>query len=293
MGATELEFFGKVITNVSNCMRWRVTDRWIPPGTIPDDIPGWPDKFRNDNRLRFELEPSQMDAVWWADRFVGTYGLFPVDMAEKLFKAAPGEKTYTYRYIDYLEESFELYADGFGSNGARIWFSNAALELHDDHFVWDTVKSYDRGLGVGRAIAGSLYSAAMEFGLNRITVATEDIGSFLWAEAGFTPDLGSWPGVKADLYQRYVANKRHMSQRSMGIIEGILTDPTKDNPASIHMIATLEDLVPARVTRDPRNPDRVALGKEMLVGLRWVGGLELSIEAQRQRFEEWYNDSRE
>jgi hypothetical protein len=180
-------------------------------------------------------------------------------------------------------------AEGAGDQG-RIWYSNAALELLDDRFLWDMVRADQRGMGVAKKIAKNLYDATLEFGLSRITVATEDVGSYLWARAGFIPERASWQGLKVDLYRRFVSLRRHMSQDSARLVEGIIAGDAHDDPFLVQVIARLDDRVPARVTRDPMNPEMVELGKEMLVGLHWVGNLDVATEIRRRRFEEWLRE---
>lgn len=51
-------------------------------------------------------------AAWWRRRFAGPHGLWPLYMAERLTGSAPGEATFTYRYVDPVREEFDLVATG-------------------------------------------------------------------------------------------------------------------------------------------------------------------------------------
>jgi len=261
---------------------------WESPGKIPDDITGWPAEFTKRPGLEFVRTPSPLDALWWDHRFGKPYDLTPTDMAETLFAGLPAaDHAYAYEYIDHKDESFLLSARG-NRGDVEIWGGGVALELRKDTLLWDKVESYERGHGVGKKMAGNLLACAKRFKLPYIEVNTENVCSHLWADAGFYPHDAVWLALRLDLWRRFLEVRPHASQRSLEILEKIITATGgSSNPRLIQAIARLPDLVPARHTRDPRSDGSARLGQDMLVGLNWSGKLDVSVAANEERLAEW------
>lgn len=258
---------------------------WEPPGSIPARIPGWPDDFRPQHGLSFRVPPSALDALWWHHRYGAPHGLTPLGMSKMLFAGLPGEQLYDVRYIDHLDESFEIGAEG-REGGVTIWVAGVALELREDRILWDRLESTGRGRGLGRIMARHLLDAATALDIRKLAIVTEDVGSYLWAEAGFIPDRVVWGLLRQSLYGRLIGLQRHLSARSARILHRIVTDPGSD-PGDIRIVASLDDVVPAQHARNAMAQGTARLGQEMLVGLRWSGGIDITIQSHRQRLEEW------
>jgi hypothetical protein len=257
-----------------------------PRDEEPPKIPGWPDKFSSDNRVRFERLPTELDAAWWADRFFRPLGLYPVDIAEKLCARAPGDKTFTYRYIDHLSESFDL-AISTSDEVGRIWFHAPVLELKRDWFLWDRVEvsGRRRGHAIAKQLARDLYDVARMLEVSSIRIAAEDVGGYLWARAGFVPDKGAWTALAQHMIVRLTQFQRHLSpERFSQVVE--LVKRGADAPWLIHAVALLADEVPSG---DPDVPGKIDLGKALLVGSEWTGTINLGNALERERFEEWLN----
>jgi len=261
---------------------------WDPPGEIPDGIPGWPEEFTTRPGLEFIQSPNQLDALWWEHRFGEPHELTPATMAAKLFDGLPGDRQeYAYQYIDHLDEAFLVNVKA--EQGAiEIWGSGVALELRKQTLLWDKVESYQRGLGIGKKLGLNLLSCAKDFKLPVIEVQTENVGSHLWAEAGFFPNSTGWHLLRFELFKRLATVERYASTSSAKILRDIVSGTNlKPDPKDIKVIAELPDLVPARHTRSYRPDGMARLGQEMLVGLNWSGRLDISVKANERRLEQW------
>jgi len=255
---------------------------------MPDtQIPGWPESFRAGNRLTFGREPGRADAAWWHTRFFEPHGLQPLDMTELLCRRAPGEKRFHYRYLNHIDESFELEVTGTNDSG-RISFHSPVLELRRNWFLWDRVERQEGQnlLGVAKALAADLYEVVTRLGLSAIRIAAEDVGGYLWARAGFVPDTGSWPAIQQYVVGRLVGLARHIPPERFVQVNDLLS-AGQQTPHLIHALAALRDTVPLADALDAGGAAQQELGKALLVGSNWVGTMALENRLSRDRFEEW------
>ncbi|MEE7490424.1 hypothetical protein [Methylobacterium oryzae] len=264
-----------------------------PPGEIPQGPEGWPRLYEDGNRLTFARPLTVEDAEWWHARFVAPddLDLHPLAMAQALFAGMPGEPGFEYRSVEPSRDSFELAAEADGRAGS-VWHAGVALELRMDRILWDDVGTKQRGLGLGKKMAASLLATADRLKVTRLDITTENVGSYLWAEAGFIPTEIAWRTLLGEIRKRLGMVQGEISQRSRGILQRILYPGSGAlQPGDIRLVAQLDDVVSPRAARDPANPTAVRLGKELLVGLNWVGGLDISEgrpgPSERQRLEEW------
>lgn len=264
-----------------------------PPGAIPQGPDGWPGLYEDGDRLTFARSLTVEDAEWWYGKFVAPdeLGLHPLAMAKSLFGDMPGEPDFHYRTVDPARDSFELAANADGRAGS-VWHAGVALELRMDRILWDDVGTGQRGQGLGKKMAASLLATADRLKVSRLDITTEHVGSYLWAEAGFIPTEITWRTLLVDLRTRLARVQGAISPRSHGILRRILSPgPGPVHPGDIRLVAQLDDIVVPGATRDPANPTAVRLGRELLVGLNWTGGLDISKDGpgawQRRRLEEW------
>jgi hypothetical protein len=264
-----------------------------PPGAIPQGPNGWPGLYENGGRLTFARPLTVEDAEWWHGKFVAPddLNLHPLAMAESLFGDMPGEPDFHYRTLDPSTDSFVLAADANGRLGS-VWHAGVALELQMDRILWDDLGTEQRGQRLGKKLAASLLATADRLDVSRLDITTEHVGSYLWAEAGFIPTEIVWQTLLVDIRMRLVRVEGTISPRSRAILDRILLPGSGPlHPGDIRLVAQLDDLVVPVAARDPSNLTAVRLGQELLVGLNWTGGLDISKsgprDSQRGRLEEW------
>ena len=62
--------------------------------------------FEDNNRLRFERPVDEAFKRWWVEKFYEPFGLTPENMADRITRGAPGDKSIAYHFIDARKESF-------------------------------------------------------------------------------------------------------------------------------------------------------------------------------------------
>ena len=254
-------------------------------GDVPQQVTGWPEKFRNQGNFRFHTPPDISDAVWWNRRFVPTSGLYPAELAEQLFRGMPGELHVVFNRLHAARDVVELVAVG-REKGEPVW--EAGFTLEGSILRWDDIATDRRGMGLGRRMGRNVLDVATRLRSKRLEICAQATGSFLWAQAGFIPDDATWKGVRADLHRRVARLRLEVTAASLRILDRVLMPPKgQADPGDIRIVAALRDEI---VSPDPRHPSgsrKERLGKELLIGLCWTGGLDLSNEQQRRRLEEW------
>jgi GNAT superfamily N-acetyltransferase len=247
-------------------------------------IAGWPEAFRNANRIRFGTEPAEADARWWMDKIFRPTGCLPLDLAERLCARAPGEASFVYAFISHATESFDLAMEGTGETG-RIWLHAAVLELRGSRLLWDGVRVDPgwRERGVSRTLAGNLVALCRQLAVRTIRIDAEEIGGYHWANAGFVPATGEWRNIR-DYALRQVPRLGLSPERVASIVQ-LLVELEQD-PSTLWTIARLPDRV-LDPTSDPMARTHTTLGRALLVGAEWTGELNLDAVLQIARFEEW------
>ena len=55
--------------------------------------------FEGTNKLRFERPVDDASRRWWLEKFFDTFGLTPEDMADRIGRSAPGDKSAVYHSL--------------------------------------------------------------------------------------------------------------------------------------------------------------------------------------------------
>lgn len=248
--------------------------------------PGWPDRFQGSNLLRFERPVTLEAAIWWHRRFAGPHGLWPLEMAEHLTGSAPGEATYTYRYVDPLREEFDLVATGH-AGPQRLWLHNTVLELADAAFLLDRVEvsAPNQRRRVARTLCAATVGTARLLGLSSVRVSARDVGGYVWARAGFLPQPGAWMEI-AGHATRQLRRIERLSDADFLAAQALLADLRRD-PAALNALARLDTPVPNPERRETSDPETVPLGAALLIGASWDGELPLAPGPAMDTFVEW------
>jgi GNAT superfamily N-acetyltransferase len=264
-------------------MSWDDVNRSILP-----EIPGWPKKFRNNSRITFAREMSEVDARWWQKTFVDTHGLYPEDVAEKLVGDAPGQRTISFDMIDPLDESFAVTIEGADMN-RRVWFQASELRIRDGLIYQDRmdVEAEFRGRKTTQKLMRGVAEFADLMGCRRIVLDAQEIGGYLWATAGCLP-IGSWIGIRNDILPRLgrLQARREISPERVNQITRMLA-AGEDDPRLLWAIARLPDEVTSSHRRSIGDPATISLGKELLIGVRWKGEIDMDSRFSRTVFRKW------
>jgi hypothetical protein len=249
------------------------------------EVPGWPERYRGSSRLKFAREMSEDDARWWHSTFVQAHNLYPEDVAEKLAGPAPGEFSFRYDFIEPLDQSFMLSMEGKEGN-RQIWFQASEVRLKD-RFVYADRMDVDAEFR-GRQTAQKLMSGIADFALTmdcrRIELVAQDIGGYLWATAGCLP-VGSWIGIKSAVVSRLgrLLARREISADTAARVNRLLEAGERD-PRMIWAIARLRQEVISSHARSLSDPPKIALGKELLIGVEWKGEIDFDKRFSRLAF---------
>jgi GNAT superfamily N-acetyltransferase len=247
------------------------------------DIPGWPDAFRNANRIAFDIEPDELDARWWAERVHAVTSLLPLDFAEALCARAPGSASFRYGHISRKTGSISLALEG--ADAGRLWLQATVLEVSNTRSllsdVWVDPKARRRG--VGKALLSNLVEMSRMLGISIVRLDARDIGGYHWAAAGFRPLSPSWRDIR-DYAIRQIAYLSLDPARQAEVTRLLIE--AENHPFGIQRIARLRDRVPDPMS-DPMARELTTLGRAMLVGSSWTGELNLADTDQMALYEEW------
>ena len=246
------------------------------------------DPFRDEDGgvLIFRPAVEPQDRAWWERTFGQTT---PRSLAERLASGLPGNKTFTYS-IDGQLNRFALDTDGREGN-AVIWYSSSVLEMREAHFYEDGIQIDEkrRGAGLVQLLLGNIADLADEIAIPRISLHAENIGGYSWARAGAVP-VGETMFLRDDLLRRMdrIAVRRELTSERFGVAVELIQGLRKE-PRAIWAIAALSDVVTSAHMRDINGPKSMTLGRELLIGTRWHGSIDLLDPISRATFDQWRN----
>lgn len=139
-----------------------------------------------------------------------------------------------------------------------------AVELHEK----------DQGASIVKKYMRELISVARDMGLPSVTLtAGLSVGGYAWAKYGFVPTAVSWSELVKDIGARIAKENLldGLSEKTVSLIKKLLksTDPTD--------IFLLSDLV-------EKTKSGMPVGKALLLGTTWSGGLNLDDQFAMARF---------
>lgn len=132
----------------------------------------------------------------------------------------------------------------------------------------------DQGSGMMKKYMRELVSVARDMGLPAINMtAGLDVGGYAWAKYGFAPSSDSWANLVATVSKKIADGNllEGISTETKAVVNTLLnsTDPT-----SIFVLSDLTE----------KTKEGVAIGKALLLGTEWSGGLELGNQTAMTRF---------
>jgi GNAT superfamily N-acetyltransferase len=150
--------------------------------------------FEGTNKLRFERPVDDASRRWWLEKFFVTFGLTPEDMADRISRSAPGDKSAVYHFIDGSREAFSLRVSGDFPGTQEFWFAHRDLDLKGAAFNAEgmTIPDEMQGSGYGRELMADLVDTGRLIGIDRINLRAEQIGRYAWVKMGFRPTDDAW-----------------------------------------------------------------------------------------------------
>jgi GNAT superfamily N-acetyltransferase len=233
--------------------------------------------FEGNNKLRFERPVDEASRRWWLEKFYDTFGLTPEDMADRISRSAPGDKSAVYHSIDGSRETFSLRVIGDFPGTQEFWFASRDLDLKGAAFNAEgmTIPDAMQGKGYGRDLMADLVDTGRLIGIERIKLRAEDIGRYTWVKMGFRPTDDAWREMKREAYGFMV---QHMSvlRQNLDVTE-LMTRIEAGGPKMALTLATLGIKVPSRQIQDRSGPKPMPFGKVFFleVASPWSGVLDL------------------
>lgn len=163
---------------------------------------------------------------------------------------------------------FEVKKDGKSLMTAARSFDMEEKKVSHDRFV---VTENARGMGIATVFLRNSMRLYKRMGIEKVTVmASMANGGYTWARFGFLPGQQSWERLQDRLKKRLSELEDKLPRRTYKLAEAALRQKT---PKGLWIIADLAVEV-----------DGVPLGKELLVGERWTGEMNLKDKDQMKRF---------
>lgn len=240
-----------------------------------DEVPG---------SITFDPRPSAADEAWW--RAMMPKGSTPLGVAAILDRGLPGHRAVTCE-IRALDDALSFTLTGSEGN-AVVWLHASRLDLRDMSFCHDglNIEHTRRGGGLAQRLVGNVADFGATMGVTRMTLDAEGIGGYMWAKAGAVP-VGDWTGLRIEVEARLerLRRRRQIDKAITGDVRRLLARGSAQ-PTIIRSIAGLPVDVRSSHRLNPGDPDRIPLGKELLIGARWRGEIDLGDRLTRDIFED-------
>jgi hypothetical protein len=261
---------------------------WDDVNKSLQNMPGWPEKFSNAGTISFARVLTEAQVKWWNETFVEKYGLYPEDLALKFAGGAPGKRKIEFGSIDPLSDSFYFAIEGNEGN-RQVWFQANSIHIRDGFIYHDRmdVSAEHRGQRMAQSLMRGVHEFMLQMNIKRMQLDAQDIGGYLWASAGFRP-VGSWSSLSYDIHRRLsrLRTFNQVSDDDLRNIGRILAEGEND-PRMFWALARMKKPVTSSHRRSLSDPDVIALGKELLIGVNWKGELDLDDRFSRLVFERW------
>lgn len=137
---------------------------------------------------------SQSEVDWWFDRFeVEGRQRSPKDMCSSLSTGLEYFHLFKLLVIDRRRNRTTLRIEGKTAD-AKVYAAERSVEFSSLALSQDflEIEPPFRGKGIGTILARNCHEVARELRLARLLVTAVDIGSYVWARAGFLPTAESW-----------------------------------------------------------------------------------------------------
>lgn len=233
--------------------------------------------FEGTNKLRFERPVDDASRRWWLEKFYDTFGLTPEDMADRISRSAPGDKSAVYHFIDGSREAFSLRVSGDFPGTQEFWFAHRDLELKGAAFNAEgmTIPDEMQGSGYGRELMADLVDTGRLIGIDRIKLRAEQIGRYAWVKMGFRPTDDAWREMKKEAYALMVEHMSELRQK-LDVTE-LMTRIEAGGPKMALTLATLDVEILSGQIQDRSGRRPMPFGKVFFleVASPWSGVLDL------------------
>jgi GNAT superfamily N-acetyltransferase len=233
--------------------------------------------FEGTNKLRFERPVDDASRRWWLEKFYDTFGLTPEDMADRISRSAPGDKSAVYHFIDGSREAFSLRVSGDFPGTQEFWFAHRDLDLKGAAFNAESITIPDemQGSGYGRELMADLVDTGRLIGIDRIKLRAEQIGRYAWVKMGFRPTDDAWREMKKEAYALMVEHMSELRQK-LDVTE-LMTRIEAGGPKMALTLATLDVEILSGQIQDRSGRKPMPFGKVFFleVASPWSGVLDL------------------
>ncbi len=236
-------------------------------------------------KLSFAHTPGERDIAWWRRNM--PKGATPEGVAAVLLRGLPGRRTAEWD-IDVPQDSAYVTLEGREGN-ARLWIQTTRISVNAVHFYEDglAIDHKRRGVGLAQRLMGNVVDLAGSMGAGSVELDTNDVGGYVWAKAGFVPR--DWTSLRLQVEARLSALQRssgRVGEAEETTINAMLSAGGMDTKV-IRSIAGRETEVRSTNMREPGDPERVAIGKQLLIGTNWNGELVLGDKESMEIFRSW------
>lgn len=250
--------------------------RRIGDNRVFDDVAG---------RLSFTHRPGEREVAWWHSTMPND--VTPEGIAAVLLRGLPGRRTAEWD-IDVPQDSAYVTLEGREGN-ARLWIRSTRISVNAVHFYEDglAIDHKRRGVGLAQRLMGNVVDLANSMGAGSVELDTDDVGGYVWAKAGFVPR--DWTSLRLQVEARLRALQRssgRVGEAEETTINALLSAGGSD-PKVIRSIAGRETEVRSTNMREPGDPEKIAIGKQLLIGTNWNGELILGDRESMDIFGTW------
>jgi hypothetical protein len=138
--------------------------------------------------------------------------------------------------IDPVDASRYLFSIFNHHNGEHQFTLNGSIRFDEAKLHFSNALARRAGTGVMRSINRNIHAVLPALNLNHLSLTADEVGSYLWAKAGFTPDAAKWADgeLQSLIGQRFQFMAKHAPDRVAQDISHALRQP---NPKAYWIVA--------------------------------------------------------
>jgi GNAT superfamily N-acetyltransferase len=203
--------------------------------------------------------------------FIKALGITPKDLQEKL-SSEIGESEKLHLSISTRDARFGggglyLTVEGRSFYAERSFYSRGNTVYHDVFQVNERAR--------GKGIASTLNLAMLDIydnaGINKIGIASAEVGSYAWLRCGFVPNSVNVPTIRGECKDRIEELNETDAYSAQVTKAKSLLEQVKSDPKAFIAVAALRDVI-----KHPYTGKRMSLGYYLLQDTGWEGSLDLN-----------------
>lgn len=238
---------------------------------------GYPDHYRNTNRVSFPRELTEADALWWEKAVLDKAGVYPDTLPDFLASGVPGSVIGTYTTFDSQAEVFELALRSLTEEGSEIVFKNKRFEVSGGLINDGETKVHPdwQERGIGTLLMMNLIDFGDAIGAKRIEIEAQAIGRYAWLHMGFLPDRTSWKEKIAPVARTFADLQLALGTITREVRDEVLDIASKADPRFARELVALGRFkIPGYDRRG--QPSEIPLTKGIMLqpGTEWNGSFE-------------------